>query len=466
MVRTVTAVLLACASVTIAPVAYAAPAGVPDATVNRFPTSWCKTPTPPADVDFSEGFIRPPGRLQGTQPITVTTLYVDFPDAPATDSAQAFQDAYVEPGLDFAGQLSHGRVDITSQAVTQWLRMPQPSTAYDWTEFDGQRAFMAEAIQLADASVDFSTTDAVYIIASQQAAAFDNGYSFAPTPRDGIRADGKLITNGMTLGVLIEPWRAPALSWGLLKAYGLPNLRGGEPHPWAEPFSLNSSIVAPAPELFGWEQWVAGWLPDDQALCLAAGTSTFVLSDVIGNTGTRVAAVPLARDRMVVVESRRRAGVDANGFDGVLAYVVDPRIASEKGPIRLATDANGPVHGLAAGSSLTVAGVRIDVQDAGPDSYTVAVTAASPPTTTPGKVFRLTAQVVGRGARISWTEPLRTGWLPIVRYQYRVGLGPWQDTTQPRFAIPRLPARGSLTVVVRAVNAKGFGSPTALKVSR
>ena len=107
-----------------------------------------------------------------------------------------------------------------------------------------------------------------------------------------------------------------------------------------------------------------------------------------------MAAIPLTAHEVIVIESRRRIGLDAgvdhvepNGVrttfpglatEGVLVYTVDASLAGGQLPIKLAGDSgNGRVDDyptLSVGDSVTVRGHTIEVVADDGDTHTVTIT--------------------------------------------------------------------------------------------
>src|SRR4051794_14403310 len=94
----------------------------------RDPSTACELPNPTRGTDEGatpdyKQFQRP----QGT--FTAAMVFVDFPDAPATDSTDEYY-ALLAPAHDLMTQFSSGAVELKITPVKHWLRMPQDSTTY------------------------------------------------------------------------------------------------------------------------------------------------------------------------------------------------------------------------------------------------------------------------------------------------------------------------------------------------
>lgn len=276
---------------------------------------------------------------------------------------------------EFVAEVSNGGMQLVLEPHLEWLRMSQPSTVYASaiTTFEQHRDWLQEAIDLADASVDFSGAELVLLIATPNAEAI----AYGPTwlgfygPGGALEADGVQITNGITSGADLLVWGGIWLdhelghSLGLVDSYSFT-----EPTGFTRPFSLMDLISSSAPEYLAYERWLLGWLDDDRVACLPE-SATLLLAPIEQPEGLAAAMVPLSATRSLVVESRRALGWDhALTTPGAVVYTVDTNVASGSGPIRVL---NGQ-QALAPGESLSVEGITIEVVDAGPAGDTVTLT--------------------------------------------------------------------------------------------
>src|SRR3954466_4737686 len=102
------------------------------------------------------------GAAQPTDGPTDTTLYhpstgtihgamvfVDFSDAPASETTTALYDAVVPWAQSWFTEVSYGAVTLAVTPAPTWFRMPKTSTAYgfgDGVTFNEQRAYIADAM--------------------------------------------------------------------------------------------------------------------------------------------------------------------------------------------------------------------------------------------------------------------------------------------------------------------------------
>jgi len=118
---------------------------------------------------------------------------------------------------------------------------------------------------------------------------------------------------------------------------GLPDLYNysGLPtwHGYAGQFSLMGLISGKAPDLFGYEKWMLGWLDDAQIFCAQNGTSIVDIHPIEStDTGTKIVVLPISDNKSLVIESRKSILVDENlTEEGILIYQVDSSIRSGEG---------------------------------------------------------------------------------------------------------------------------------------
>ncbi|MET7711904.1 M6 family metalloprotease domain-containing protein [Streptomyces sp. NPDC005407] len=366
------------------PSAEAASAG-PSACALRGTTGWTDEGH---DTDYSV-FQRPVGTIR------VGMIFVDFPDAPATESP-ADDAAQLTPGADWVWNASYGKVWLAITQQQRWVRMPRNSTDYGFARglgHEAHEAYLRDAVTAADPYMDFSQYDMVYVVATRNAAAI----SFTPTyvydpGTAGVVADGTRIKWGVTFGQDMWHWGPKLVAHETAHSFGLPDLyafdTGTDGHGFVGGWDVMGLVGGKAPQYFGWESWKLGWTDDSQVYCQAsAGSGTVYLTAVEYGSGTKMAVVRTGPTTAYVVESRRAVQADTAACStGALVYKVDTSVRTGHGPIRVmdakpsATPASRcrPLDDAPywAGESFTdsAAGVRIDVLSADGYGETVRVT--------------------------------------------------------------------------------------------
>ncbi|WP_420625129.1 cell wall-binding repeat-containing protein [Candidatus Poriferisodalis sp.] len=384
------------------------------------------------------GFPLPDRGVPSTGVVRVAVLFMDFSDAQAEHTTQEEAELGLPWAETFLETASYGKIDIEFVPLHRWLRAEQDSTAYIGRLAVGMglsSPTSAHAVAMADDEFDFSTVDLVLTVfpgshfaggnAGGSAAADDVEVSTTRVNTHRRAESGSLTAWGyvgaheMThnLGLLdmypYDPERGkpPEVAsdnvlvfidiglMGLASTFATVQNDERLRHIWT--FSNGSTSVGYTRglnlrEMLGWSRWQLGWLSDSQVSCSDAPDTTVQLAPIAQpGDGVAMAAVPLTTHEMIVIESRRKSGYDADRpfeeddarasttfprliTEGVLVYVVDSAIGSGELPIRVAGD-DGNRHlddfpVLEVGESVTLRGYTITVTADDGDTHTVVIT--------------------------------------------------------------------------------------------
>jgi M6 family metalloprotease-like protein len=317
--------------------------------------------------------------LAATAPHHAVVLFMDFSDAPATETTDSLMNLVVRPGLALLNELSYGRIQLQVTAVPRWYRFPKPRETV-------QAGHVGQAMRLADPDVDFSRYDAVYLfmpVSPTQPISYsfdDGGIDF-----DGVKA-GK---NGAKFGRDARTYGASVFAHETGHIFGLPDLyrydAGWGPTYRVDPirdvgpWSLMSHAYLPG-HFLAWEKRKLGFLEESQVDCLEGpGGEEAVLQPIEVPGGLKMIALRLDDSRALVIEVRSAQGSDVNlCAQGVLIYEVNAAAKGGAGPARVRgsrVTAPGPLYtkcgswadatyGLGPGeiSGFTDASVGISVQ--------------------------------------------------------------------------------------------------------
>lgn len=346
---------------------------------------------PFAFTNVGFGLPNPAHKLPSVGDVRTIVLFVDFNDVPA---AQKPEDVFalISPNAEkFFNAMSFGRMNWILEPHFVWLRLSQPSSVYGEgiRSYEGHLQFIQEAVTLADADIDFSTADSVVVMVPPEAAAIPYGPAFGANPGEGYSADGKVFANGVTSGADLPAWGYLWLNHETGHIMGLPDLYSyqfdasnyDDQHRFAGGFGLMGYIDGNAPEFFAFERWQMGWLDDSQIICQPEGEQTVTITPIEMAGGVKAVMIPVSESKVVVVESRRPLGYDANLVKaGALVYTVDTSIPSGQGTLIvypvLANDPYRDLSPLAPGESVTVGGVTITVLGVDTQGDIVQVTVA------------------------------------------------------------------------------------------
>lgn len=361
---------------------------VPTSTPDRLPQ--CKFPVNGSYNGAQYGFPKPSFKMRSVGDVKTVILFADFADAPATQTPEEMFSMLSPNAENFLNTISYGKLNWTLEPHLVWLRLSKPSSYYGslMRSFEGHKKYIQEAVDLADAEVDFSTADAVAVIVPIEAKKIPYGPAFAAAEGDGYQADGKTFDSGMTSGADFGEeyrrhyWLLNYTGYGM----GLPLLISYTPDPggvygyfgFAGGFSLMGG-TGWGPEFFAFERWQLGWLEDAQIFCLPDGEQTMMLTPVEVAGGTKAIVVPVSPNKLLVVESRHALGFDTKlPKEGALVYTVDNSVPIGSGPLMiypsLQKDRNRYDSILAVGESTTVEGVTVTVMESTDEGDTVKVT--------------------------------------------------------------------------------------------
>lgn len=338
----------------------------PSASGSPSPVQPCQ-PEEAAFTGVGLGFPRSPDRLRSVGTVEAVVLFADFPDVPADETPDEILRILAPTAPDYFRDVSGGRMELVLRAHPHWLRMSQDSSAYGEAirEFAGHRDWLQEAMDLADEAVDFTGAELVLLVATPSAAEVGYGPTWMGHSGEGgrLQADGMEITNGITSGADLLHWGGRWLNHEMGHSMSLVDLyRYSGGGGFTRPFSLMDLISSEAPELLAYERWFLGWLDDEQVVCLPRSQAV-ELTAVEVEGGSKAAIVPLGRSKVLVIESRRAQGWDADlSRGGAVVYTVDTSIPSGSGTIQVLNDQQA----LREGESLTYDGATVRVEEAGP----------------------------------------------------------------------------------------------------
>jgi len=274
-------------------------------------------------------FIRPEGTVR------TLMLFVDFSDAPATETTTSIYDQVAPAASAWFLDISGGRLSLQVDAHNSWVRMPHPSTFYGLSAGGYSEQYVRDAVAAADPAVDYTPYEVVYILPSA-GAAIDRGQSPYAFGGGGLVTAERALHHVTYVGPSYRmPW---VLEHETLHHFGLPDLYDFDPTGGSARHVDGWDIMSrPLAALFAWHQWKLGWIDSDAIRCLAGpGQLEETLTPVTRAGGVKAVVVPTDVSRAYVIEARQPVGRDAAICDsGVLVYTVDATVWSGSGPIRL-----------------------------------------------------------------------------------------------------------------------------------
>ena len=245
-------------------------------------------------------------------------LFIDFDDAPTTETTQALFDRHVPTAVAWFDEVSYGRMRLDVTPIHSWYRMPETSDSYfPYSKSPYERLIQA-ALDAADADVDFSSYDIIYVMSSAGSKILSNP-AFNTTPGNGAFADGNEFRNGVAFDGL-RPWPETHLdryAFTLIHEtghnLGLPDLyfkdgSPGDPHRNVGMWDIMGSH-GNGTHFLAWHKFWLDWLPVEAVDCLGEGRYERILTPFT-EPGFDAAIVKLAPDLAYVVEARAPVGFD------------------------------------------------------------------------------------------------------------------------------------------------------------
>ena len=375
-------------------------------------------------------------------------LFVDFPELHGTESMTALYERLVPAARRWFKEVSYDRLRLDVTPVMRWYRMPRRIGSYDladgisWKEhYD----YIGDAVRAADADVDFSPYQIVYVVAPK-GSGIERSPAFHAYQGSGIKADGNELRAGATFFEdtrFSARYAANVLIHETGHVLGLPDLYDvPDPVYWRlfrfaggwDMMSWND----PGAHFLAWNKWKLGWLDSSQLTCLdGPGELTTTITPLELAGGLKAVVVPMSATSTYVIEARKKLGEDSGLCEtGVLVYSVDSVVRGGYGPIRVRpaqrdtsselVDRCGPLYNApfdkAKGEVATfqdpTAGFSVRVLSSGPDGYRVNVTRTSLTT----QSIDLQMSSTGSGQGISTNESLAPPY-PLLRPPFPFGLG-------------------------------------------
>ena len=305
--------------------------------------------------------------------LKASMIFVDFSDHPApgaeTPPQSTIGPQLADPAANYYLAASYDHLELDIKMDDAWVRMPHPSTSYTATTFEGQRAYMADAVTAANnAGFDFSGRQTLYVVGAPTGGTLPNSPAFTADDGNAIVVDGTRIRWGSTLGDdahLPGGYGAHVLEHETGHTLGLPDLyRYGAPTFDTTHLGVGSwdlmGWIGPGMDMMAWHKLKLGWLEPSEWTCVQ-GTATADLTplDDAGH-GKKMLVAQTGPATAYVAEVRGPSGLDSGMCDngGVLIYKVDDNAlsgwASGTPPIQVELahpsdpgDPNGPCAALA-----------------------------------------------------------------------------------------------------------------------
>ena len=295
----------------------------------------------PSDYSF---FVRPIGTVR------TVMIFVDFSDAEHRESTTDLYNLLVPHSQEWLTEVSYGRMALEVTSIPRWYRMSKPSVEYGFTgkvppmTFEQHRAYIAEAVHLAEGDVDFKQFHLVSIV-SAAGAQIPPSPTFQAKLGEGILTQGIEIHEAITFGAdirrIIPSFGSKVFVHELGHVFGLPDLydyvapRQQQWH-FAGGWSDMSANITGG-HYFAYDKLKLGWLDQSQVKCITSpGTQLATITPLEKPGGLKAIMIRTGPSTAYAIEVRDNIGQDSRLCDhGVLIYTVDATKENGHGPIRL-----------------------------------------------------------------------------------------------------------------------------------
>jgi M6 family metalloprotease-like protein len=280
---------------------------------------------------------------KATGTLKAIMLFASFPDGEEDKSMQELHKILVPRAVEFFKKSSYGRFQLRVDTHFKWYPMRGPSTepGYDCSRQDSHRDYVAEVVAAADAEIDFSPYNLVYVVANKSEGTF-NSPTINAGGGMGIRADGYEMRHAVTFGNDIrgKDWGWQTLVHETGHVLGLPDLYSYEPRKRAyknlhrftgswDPMGFQSHAL----HYLAWHKYKLAWLDEKHFEIVKEGQKTVELSHIETDHGVKALVLPISDSEAYVAEVRHLS--EEQKQRGVLIYKVSIETRSGHGPIRV-----------------------------------------------------------------------------------------------------------------------------------
>jgi hypothetical protein len=357
------------------------------------------TPERGLAITSSAGFPKVPIRLPSFGRIRALILPVSFIDLKSKKVPSKLFKSTANGTRSFYFAQSYGKLAFDFTVTPNWVKMPFSVKKYSSNDADGNGwtwrsdELIKDVFRLTDDQITYGDYDVVYVLLPETVARAQMGsgpaHPYLFETRSGVIASvatggWDMYWNNVRHGVVGGDWKWMSHETGHL--FGLYD----EDIQHKSASLGNWGIMAmnwsnEAIELGAWDRYLQGWLANDQIACrqrsgLSKAGESITLDPLVGQSaGLKSVMIPISASKILVIESRKRKGLDVPLSDGLLVYTVDMKLGQLSGgyvvkPRPGARDKKSFLDAaLRAGDSITVGGVTITVLSIGKNSDVVKI---------------------------------------------------------------------------------------------
>lgn len=298
--------------------------------------------------NLNEGFGPDPrlAYVPSTGVLQAYMIFVDFKDAPASESTTDLYRKFMPGASEWYGNASFGHLNLRVSAdFSRFHRMAYNSSTYIYRRgmgYEDHLKYVQDALDAVGRSIHFAGTDLLYIVPTKEAIAI----SYSPTFMVPVQAhDGTVIFKTVTFGQDVDEFGFKVMNHETGHTMGLPDLYSYQQHTRAAiyvgGYDLMAQIEGISPDFLAWHKWRLGWIVDEQVICIGSSTRTrenqkYTLTPIEHATGMK--ALVFRHNVTMALVAECRSGKNLNSDNcgiGVLIYTVSTTTASGHGPIRV-----------------------------------------------------------------------------------------------------------------------------------
>lgn len=297
---------------------------------------------------WDDSYPRPEERLDALM------VFLSFPDQEPLIAPDTLVRDHFPMTSDFFTRASYGRFRLEVHPHRKWIEMPADSTTYgierDWDPAL-RGTYLHDALSAADARVDFSDHDVVYLVADPDAPGVNADATKVVNFEQPVVLDGQELQRVVTVFERHPPDRYVLAHetghlFDLPDLYHRPTAGRADWDTYVGDWDMMGSQFGLAPDPFGWHKWKLGWLDDRHVACVRDGATRSrhtlqVLGAPLdpgfdGRPDTRLLVVRTEPYEVLAIEARAPVGNDIGVCSsGVLLYRVRSDANSAEGPIEV-----------------------------------------------------------------------------------------------------------------------------------
>jgi M6 family metalloprotease-like protein len=269
---------------------------------------------------------------------------IDFSDLPGEKNFRSRVDEQMQLLSEWFDTVSEGQFKVEWVVADKWVRLPSPSADYkiDRSEnldrMPNGLKLWNDAMTSSDPTFDFTNIQTVnFILPKGQNIIQETsqGFPWDAAVKNLVTKEGSVSSFSIPGKFMDQMGRQYWSYWAheFGHAIGLPHIGSSRAAHIFQGWDLLGGQDGPTRELSGWLRFLARWLPDEKVFCKQISSLGNVELTLVplssGDSGLKVAIVPLSESKALIIESRRVTKFSCRTptpRNGVLVYTYDAKI--------------------------------------------------------------------------------------------------------------------------------------------